>query len=106
LKKNSVILTGSSGYVGSATKELLEKLNYEVLPGPSSSISAFVYSGLSSGRLFIHPTVEKDEVDPKFGLIRNMSHPVAVHIWSKDLPKALKYINHNFKEKFEKRILN
>lgn len=30
LKKSSVILTGSSGYVGSATKELLEKLNYEV----------------------------------------------------------------------------
>jgi UDP-glucose 4-epimerase len=30
LKKNSIILTGSSGYVGSATKELLEKLNYEV----------------------------------------------------------------------------
>ena len=30
LKKSSVILTGSSGYVGSATKELLENLNYEV----------------------------------------------------------------------------
>jgi hypothetical protein len=100
----SVLLISSEGQVAISDpgvqfiqRCITKKLNYEVLPGPSSSISAFVYSGLSSGRLFIHPTVEKDEVDPKFGLIRNMSHPVAVHIWSKDLPKALKYINHNFK---------
>lgn len=73
------------------------KLNYEVLPGPSSSLSAFVYSGLSSGRIFIHPTIERNEVDDKFGLIRNMPHPVSVHIWAKDLDYVLKYIDSHFK---------
>jgi hypothetical protein len=76
---------------------IVKKLNYEVLPGPSSAMSAFVYSGLSSGRIFIHPTIERNEIDQKLGLIRNMPHPVAVHIWSKDLEHALKYIDFNFK---------
>ena len=105
IKNNkSVLLISSEGQVAISDpgvqfiqRCISKKLSYEVLPGPSSSVSAFVYSGLSSGRLFIHPTVEKDEIDIKFGLIRNMSNPVAVHIWSKDLPKALRYIDDHFK---------
>lgn len=102
----SVLLIASEGQVAISDpgvqfiqRCISKKLDYEVLPGPSSSVTSFVYSGLSSGRLFIHPTVERNDVEEKFYQIKSMSYPVAVHIWSKDLDVVLQYINSHFKWK-------
>jgi 16S rRNA (cytidine(1402)-2'-O)-methyltransferase len=100
----SVLLISSEGQVAISDpgvqfiqRCIAKKLNYEVLPGPSSSVTSFVYSGLSSGRLFMHPTVEGNDIEQKFSQIKNISYPVSVHVWSKDLDRVLSYINSNFK---------
>lgn len=100
----TVLLVASEGQVAISDpgvqfiqKCITEKLPYEVLPGPSSSITAYVASGLSNGRLFAVPTVENDRVEETFGMLKDVVYSTSVHIWAKDLKYAIDYIDKNYR---------
>jgi len=78
-------------------KCIKDNLAYEVLPGPSSSITAYVASGLSNGRIFLVPTVEKEKIEETFRMIKDVQYTTSVHVWAKDLREVIEYIDKNFK---------
>jgi 16S rRNA C1402 (ribose-2'-O) methylase RsmI len=72
-------------------------LPYVVLPGPNAGIQALVASGLSNGRVFIHPTIEPKNVDTEFPLLKDVQTSLTVYVWGKDIPKILEIIEKDFK---------
>lgn len=65
LKNRSIILTGSSGYVGCATKELLEKSNYKVLcidkkiKKDTRNILRLIFLALKKPKAIVHLSSKK-----------------------------------------------
>lgn len=99
-----VLLVASEGQVAISDpgvqfiqKCITDNLPYEVLPGPSSSMTAYVASGLSNGRLFAVPTVEKDRISETFGMLKDVTYSTSVHVWAKDLKEVIEYIDENYK---------
>lgn len=99
-----VLLVASEGQVAISDpgvqfiqKCITDKIPHEVLPGPSAAITAYVASGLSNGRLFIVPSVEKERISEVFGMLKEINYSTVVHVWAKDLEEIIEYIDKNYK---------
>lgn len=99
-----ILLVASEGQVAISDpgvqfiqKCIKDNIPCEVLPGPSSSITAYVASGLSSGRIFIVPTVEKEKIKETFTMLKDVQYSVSVHVWAKDLKEVIEFIDENYR---------
>lgn len=104
LDGKTVLLIASEGQVSISDpgiqfiqKCITDNLPYETLPGPTASITAYVASGLSSGRLLVIPSVEEDRIEKVFESLKDIEYSTSVHVWAKDLPKVIEYIDKNYK---------
>lgn len=104
LNGKTVLLVSSEGQVAISDpgvqfiqKCITDKIPHEVLPGPSAGITAYVASGLSNGRLFIVPSVERERISEVFNMLKDINYSTVVHVWAKDLPEIIEYIDKNYK---------
>jgi siroheme synthase len=86
-------------------------LPYQVLPGPNAGVHAYISSGLSNGKLLVHPTIEPKNVNIEFTPLKNIPSSLTVYIWGKDIPEIIDQIDKDYKwesedEQFANRMIS